>query len=77
MERRVSTKVSCTVWVGGKSRDCIKRLKKKIKVVIEGNNVVVAQDPLYSVDHTYGMTVDMRIGMDVVVGSKFGAIQLS
>ena len=50
---------------------------KPVKVVFEGQNVSVAQDPLYAADHCYGMTVDMRIGVDVIVGSKFGAIQLS
>jgi hypothetical protein len=50
---------------------------KPCKVVIEGNNVVVAPDPLTTADHTYGMTIDMRIGVDVVVGSKFGCLKLS
>lgn len=70
-------KVARSVWVGGKSNDNIKRLPIDIKVVFEGQNVSVAQDPLYAADHCYGMTVDMRIGVDVIVGSKFGAIQLS
>ena len=50
---------------------------KPCKVVIEGNNVVVEKDPNTSKDHTYGMHVDMRIGVDVVVGSKFGYLALS
>ena len=49
---------------------------KPIKVVIEGQNVVVTQDPLTSADHTYGMTIDMRIGVDAIVGSKFGYYDL-
>lgn len=52
-------------------------MNKPVKVVFEGDTVTVSQDPLFSADHCYGMTVDMRIGVDVVVGSKFGAIQLS
>lgn len=44
---------------------------------MEGNTVSVAQDPTYVADHTYGMTVTMHVGVDVVVGSKFGAIQLA
>lgn len=51
-------------------------MNKPIKVAIEGNTVTVEKDPLYSADHSYGMTVDMRIGVDAVVGSKFGAIDL-
>lgn len=70
-------KLSCTVWVGGKFGDDIKELPIDIKVVTEGNNVSVAQDPLFSADHTYGMTVDMRIGVDVIVGTKFGALNLT
>lgn len=77
MERRVSRKLSCTVWVGGKSEDYIKRLPINIKVVVEGNSVSIAQDPLRSADHTYAMALDMRIGADVVVGTKFGALKLA
>lgn len=49
---------------------------KPCKVVIEGSNVSVSQDPLQSADHTFGMTIDMRIGTDVIVGSKFGIMKL-
>lgn len=47
---------------------------KPCKVVIEGQNVTVTQDPTTSTDNTYGMTIDMRIGVDVIVGSKFAVI---
>ena len=57
-------------------RNYFKRLPIDIKVVTEGNTVSVARDPLYTADHSYGYTVDMRIGVDVVVGTKFGALQL-
>ena len=50
---------------------------KPCKVVIEGNQVTVSQDPTQSADHTYGMHIDMRIGADVVVGSKFGYLSLN
>lgn len=50
---------------------------KPVKVVFEGNNVVVNQDPLTSRDLTYGLTIDMYMGVDTVVGSKFGVIQLA
>ena len=32
---------------------------------------------MFAADHAYGFVVDMRMGMDAVVGSKFRAIQLS
>lgn len=73
----MSKKFSCTVWVGGKSEDNVKGLPINIKVVLEGQGVSVAQDPMFAADHTYGMTVDMRIGADVVVGTKFGALKLA
>ena len=50
---------------------------RPIKVVTEGNTVTVNQDPMASADHTYNMTVTMHIGVDVVVGAKFGAITLA
>ena len=70
-------KAACTVWVGGKSGDNIKRLPIDIKVVFEGNSVSIDKDPMYAVDHTYGFTVDIRMGVDVVIGSKIGAIELA
>ena len=77
MERRVSRKLSCTVWVGGKFGDCIKKLPINIKVVVEGNSVSISQDALRSADHTMGLTVDLRIGADVIVGTKFGGLKLA
>lgn len=50
---------------------------KPIHVVFEGNNVAVELDPLYTKDCTYGLTVSMRMGVDTVVGSKFGTIAFS
>ena len=70
-------KVARTVRVGGKAGDNFKGLPIDIKVVFEGNTVSVEKDPQFAADHTYGFTVDMRMGMDAVVGSKFRAIQLT
>lgn len=50
---------------------------KPCKVVIEGNMVQVAEDALNAKDHCYNMTIDMRIGADCVVGSKFGYMTLN
>ena len=50
---------------------------KPCKVVIEGNQVTVAKNPLESPDHSYAMHVDMRIGADIVAGSKFGYLSLN
>lgn len=47
---------------------------KPVHIVIEGNTITVANDPMRSVDNRYVMTIDVRIGVDVVVGSKFGIL---
>lgn len=49
---------------------------KPVKVVFEGNSVTVQKNPSEMADHTYTMQIDMMVGVDVVVGSKFGAIIL-
>lgn len=69
-------KVARTVWARGKDRDNIKFLPISIKVVFEGNTLTVEKDPLQMADHTYNLIVNMLVGVDVVVGSKFGAIVL-
>lgn len=55
---------------------CPLGMNKPIKVVFEGQTVSVEKDAMFAADHAYGFVVDMRMGMDAVVGSKFGAIQL-
>ncbi len=52
-------------------------MNKPIKVVFEGQTVSVEKDAMFAADHAYGFIVDMRMGMDAVVGSKFRAIQLN
>lgn len=47
---------------------------KPVKVVFEGHTVTVTHDPRTTVDNTFGMTIEMRMGVDVVVGSKFGTL---
>ena len=47
---------------------------KPVHVVFEGDTVQVNEDGVNSTDNTYAMTIDVRIGVDVIVGSKFGAI---
>lgn len=49
---------------------------KPVHVVMEGNSVSVQRDPMYAADHTYGFTVDMRLGVGIVIRSKIGCIQL-
>lgn len=49
---------------------------KPCKVVFEGDQIAVQEDPLGTKDHSYNLTVDMRIGVGCVVGSKFGYMTL-
>lgn len=49
---------------------------KPIKVVIEGNTLTVSKNPYETKDHTYQYIVTAHLGVDVVVGTKFGAIIL-
>lgn len=50
---------------------------KPVKVVIEGNTLTVQKNPFETKDHTYQYIVTAHLGVDVVVGTKFGAILLS
>lgn len=49
---------------------------KPVKVVFEGGNVSITKDPSQMADHTYNFQINMMVGVDVVVGAKFGAIEL-
>lgn len=49
---------------------------KPVKVVFEGDSVVVEEIPENSTDKTYGISIQMKIGVAAVVGSKFGVINL-
>lgn len=47
---------------------------KPVKIVFEGENVVVETVPTQTADKTGGMAITMRLGVASVVGSRFGAI---
>lgn len=49
---------------------------KPIKVVFEGDSVVCEAIPEYTNDKTYGIRIQMKVGVAAVVGSKFGTITL-
>lgn len=50
---------------------------KPVKVAIEGDNVVVTTDPTTTKDCTLGLNISMYIGIDSIVGSKFGVLDVS
>ena len=49
---------------------------KPVKVVFEGNTISVEKDAKSMADHTLTLTVNLMVGVDVIVGSKYGAINL-
>lgn len=63
----VSDKVIYMIPMGG---------YKPVHVVFEGNTLTVEKNPLMTADHTYQMIINLMVGADVVVGSKYGAILL-
>ena len=50
---------------------------KPVKVAIEGDNVVVTTDQTTTKDCTLGLNISMYIGIDSIVGSKFGVLDVS
>lgn len=49
---------------------------KPVKIVFEGDSVTVDKIPEETTDKTYWVSIQMRIGVAVVIGSKFGTITL-
>lgn len=49
---------------------------KPVKVVFEGDSVVVEDIAERTTDKTYGVSIQMKIGVAAIVGSKFGVITL-
>ena len=47
---------------------------RPVKVLFEGNNVTVVTDPQKTTDARLALTITMRIGVDTVIGSKFGVL---
>lgn len=50
---------------------------KPIKVVFEGDSVVVERIPEETTDKTYWVRIQMKLGIGVILGSKIGTINLS
>lgn len=50
---------------------------KPVKVAFEGNTVTVTTDPTHTADAHLGLTITMRIGVDTIVGSKFGVLTVN
>lgn len=49
---------------------------KPVKIVFEGNEISVSFDPQNTSDRRYGISIEMRVGISAVCGSKYGTINL-
>ena len=49
---------------------------KPVKIVFEGNEVSVSFNPDETSDRRYGISVELRVGVAAVCGSKYGTINL-
>lgn len=49
-------------------------MDKPIKIVFEGENVTIEILPTQSADKTSGLQITMRLGVNAIVGQRFGAI---
>lgn len=50
---------------------------KPVKVVIEGNSTYVEADPTQNSDKTYGVSIQLKVGVAAICGSKFGTVTLA
>lgn len=50
---------------------------KPIKIVFEGDSVVVEKIPEETTDKTYTIRIQMKLGVGIILGSKIGTINLS
>lgn len=50
---------------------------KPVKIVVEGNAVVLEDDATETADKTYNIRIQVRLGVSAICGSKFGTITLS
>jgi hypothetical protein len=49
-------------------------MDKPIKIVFEGENVTIESIPTVTADKTGGLQITMRLGVNAIVGQRFGAI---
>lgn len=49
---------------------------KPVKILFEGDEVSVSFDPEHTSDKRYGISIEMRVGVEAIVGPKYGTIQL-
>jgi len=49
---------------------------KPVKVVFEGNQISVEFNPETTSDKRYGISIEMRVGISAICGSKYGTIHI-
>lgn len=50
--------------------------QRPVKIVFEGNEISVSFDPEHTSDKRYGISVEMRVGIEAICGPKYGTIIL-
>lgn len=50
--------------------------QKPVKILFEGNQTTVSAEPKECSDKRYGIVVEMRVGIQAIVGPKYGTIDL-
>lgn len=50
---------------------------KPVKIVFEGDEIAVSYDPEHTSDKRYGISIEMRVGVEAVLGAKYGTIILN
>lgn len=49
---------------------------RPVKIVFEGDEISVSFDPEHTSDKRYGISVELRVGVEAVCGPKYGVIEL-
>ena len=49
---------------------------RPVKIVFEGNEISVSFNPDNTSDRRYGISVELRVGISAICGSKYGTITL-
>ena len=50
--------------------------QKPVKILFEGDEISVSFNPEMTSDKRYGITVELRVGVEAIVGPKYGTITL-
>ncbi len=49
---------------------------KPVKIVVEGDSIILTDNPEFTKDRTYGLSAKVKMGVSAIVGSKYGVMNL-